>query len=198
MDMYATKGAALARLRPAVARLAAAGVSPDAVTVAAVPVAMLGGACLLASDAAPGLLLAVPVLAALRLVLNLLDGALARETGRMHPRGEVLNEVGDRLADLAFLLPVATLPGAEPALVVLGVLLAVFASYVGITARAAGGERIYRGVLSKPGRMALLGVASVAAFAWGPVAWSWFGPLLVIGTGLTVIERLIVAMRRLA
>ena len=198
MNLYATKAAFNARLVPLVDRLAATGVAPDAVTLVAVPVAVLAGACLLASPAVPALLLLVPVLAGLRLVLNLLDGNLARRTNRMHARGELYNEVGDRVADVAFLAPVAFLPGASMPVVLLGVLVGMLASYVGITTRAAGGARIYRGILSKPGRMVLLGTCAVAAFAAGPSAWTVFGPLLLAGTLLTLAERLVVALRQLA
>ena len=200
MDLYATKAAANARLVPIVDRLAAVGVTPDQVTLAAVPVAVLGGACLLASPTAPALLLVVPLLAIVRIALNLIDGNMARRTGRIHPRGELYNELGDRLADTAFLTPVAFLPGASPEIVLLGVLGAVLASYVGITVRAAGGERLYRGILSKPGRMALLVVCCLWAFVAGPdstAAWAAFGPLLLAGTTLTLLERIVVAVRRL-
>jgi CDP-diacylglycerol--glycerol-3-phosphate 3-phosphatidyltransferase len=201
MDLYATKGAINARLVPLVDRLAKAGVTPDQVTLAAVPVAVLGGACLLLSTSVPALLLAVPLLVVLRILLNLLDGNMARRTGKIHPRGELYNELGDRLADVALLAPVAFLPGASPQIVLLGVLMAVMASYVGITAKAAGGERIYRGVLSKPGRMVLLVVCSLWAFVAGPadtVAWAVFGPLLLVGATLTLLERAVVAVRRLS
>lgn len=77
MDLYATKGAINARLTPLVDRLAAAGVTPDALTLAAVPVAVAGGLCLLVSRGQHVLLALVPVvLVVLRLVLNLLDGNL--------------------------------------------------------------------------------------------------------------------------
>jgi CDP-diacylglycerol--glycerol-3-phosphate 3-phosphatidyltransferase len=201
MDLYATKGAINARLVPLVDGLAKAGVTPDQVTLAAVPVAVLGGACLLLSPRVPALLLAVPLLVVLRILLNLVDGNMARRTGKIHPRGELYNELGDRLADIAFLAPVAFLPGASPQMVLLGVLMGVMASYVGITAKAAGGERIYRGILSKPGRMTLLVVCSLWAFIAGPAdttAWAVFGPILLIGTALTLLERVVVAVRRLA
>jgi CDP-diacylglycerol--glycerol-3-phosphate 3-phosphatidyltransferase len=197
VDLYAGKSGIVAKLDPIIGALAARGVAPDAITIAAVPVAALGGAALLVSPSAPMALLLVPFLAAARLILNLLDGALARRSGRSHPRGELLNELCDRLADIAFLAPVAVLPGANPVIVLLGVIGALLASYVGITTRAAGGERIYRGVLSKPGRMVLLSVAAVAAFVVGPVAWTWFGLLLLLGAGLTLVERLVVAFRQL-
>jgi CDP-diacylglycerol--glycerol-3-phosphate 3-phosphatidyltransferase len=197
VDLYAGKTAMLGRLAPLVGRLAEAGISADALTLAALPVAALAAACLALSPSAPALLLAIPILAGLRILLNLLDGAVARLTGRSHPRGELLNELGDRLADVGFLAPVAILPGASPTIVLLGVVVGVLASYVGITARAAGGERIYRGILSKPGRMTLLSVAAIAAFVAGDVAWTWFGPLLLLGTSLTLVERIAIALRRL-
>jgi CDP-diacylglycerol---glycerol-3-phosphate 3-phosphatidyltransferase len=200
VNLYATKGAVNARLIPLVDRLARAGVTPDQVTLAAVPVAILAGACLLASPSVPALLLAVPVLAGVRILLNLVDGNMARRTGRIHARGELYNEVGDRMADIAFLAPAAWLPGALPHVVLLGVMTGVMASYVGITAKAAGGERIYRGILSKPGRMALLCVTCVVAFVLGPAdtrPWLAFGPLLLLGTTLTLIERIVIAIRRL-
>ena len=197
MDLYASKGRFVAGLTPVVGWLAARGVSPDAVTVAAVPIAALAAVALLASPSVPLALVAVPVLAALRLLCNLLDGALARRTGRSHPRGELLNEVGDRAADVLFLAPVAWLPGASRELVLVGVLGAVLASFVGVVAKAAGGTRIYRGVLSKPGRMVLVSGAAIVAL-WNPTAaWSWFGPLLAVCVALTLVERLVVAWRML-
>ena len=197
MDWYRSKRTIVAELDAVVGRLAAAGISPDAVTLAAVPVAVVGGLALLASPVVPLTLLAVPVAAGLRLILNLLDGALARTTGRSHPRGELYNEVGDRLADVALLAPVAFLPGAQRETVLLGVTGAVLASYVGLTSKAAGAERLYVGVLSKPARMVLLALFAVAALVLGPDAWGPFGPLLLAGTALTAMERVAVAMRRL-
>ena len=197
MDWYRSKGAIVARLDGVVERLASAGVSPDAVTLSAVPVAIAGGVALLASTTAALALLFVPIAVALRLVLNLLDGALARATGRSHPRGELFNEVGDRLADIAFLTPVAFLPGAQRETVLLGVTGAVLASFVGVTSKAAGADRLYGGILSKPGRMLLLAAFAVAALVVGPVAWGPFGPILLTGAILTTAERVIVATRQL-
>lgn len=43
----------------------------------------------------------------LRLALNALDGLVARDLGPARPWGEVLNEVSDRLADLALFVGAA-------------------------------------------------------------------------------------------
>jgi hypothetical protein len=45
--------------------------------------------------------------------------------------------------------------------------------------------------------MILLAVFAVAVFIVGPEAWGPFGPLLLIGTVLTAVERVVVAIRRL-
>jgi len=197
VDLYAGKGVIVGRLEPVVRGLARAGVAPDVVTAAATPVSVIAAIVLLASPALPTILVAIPLLAATRLILNLVDGALARRTGRIHPRGELLNETSDRLADVLFLAPVAFLPGASAPVVLLGVLGAVLASYVGLATKAAGGQRIYRGVLSKPGRMVLVSGAALAVVVVGPAAWGWFGLLLLVGAMLTLVERLVVAWRQL-
>jgi phosphatidylglycerophosphate synthase len=197
VNWYASKRAIVARLDGVVERLAAAGVPPDTVTLAALPVAIAGGVCIAVSPAVPVALVIVPVAAGLRLFLNLIDGALARTTGRGHPRGEVLNEVGDRLADIALIAPVAFVPGAQRETVLLGLSGAVLASFIGLASRAAGGPRLLGGILSKPGRMALLAVFAIAVLIAGPSAWWPFGPLLLIGTSLTALERLVTALRAL-
>jgi hypothetical protein len=45
--------------------------------------------------------------------------------------------------------------------------------------------------------MALLAAFALAALILGPAAWGPFGPLLLAGTTLTVIERTVVAIRSL-
>ncbi len=197
MDLYRVKPALLRGLDPVLAWLERAGVRPDVLTLGAIPVGAIAGIAILASPTAPLVLVLVPLAAAARLILNLLDGALARRTGMIHAKGELFNEVGDRLADVLMLAPVAFVPGAYQATVLLGVTMAVLASFTSVATKAAGGTRSYRGILSKPGRMALLSVTALAVIFVGPAAWGPFGPLLLIGTSLTLLERVIGAIREL-
>jgi hypothetical protein len=60
MDWYRSKQTIVGRLDGVVGRLARAGVSPDAVTLAAIPLAAIGGICLLLSPTVPVALLVVP------------------------------------------------------------------------------------------------------------------------------------------
>lgn len=189
--LYRTKPAAQRFIRPLVDVCVAGGVSADAITLAAVPVAALGGLCLALSGTVPVLLLTVPLLAAVRLVLNLIDGQVARRTGATHPWGEVLNELGDRIADVLFIGGLAFVAAVGPLLALGAVTAAVLASYAGVVARAVGAPRQYGGVMSKPGRMTVLAVAAplalVLADDWPLVAGAW---LILAGSLLTLAQRL--------
>ena len=185
-------------VEPIAAGLARRGVSPDLLSALALPVAAAGGLCIGLSGSVPALLLAVPVLAAARIVLNLLDGMVARSTGQAHPMGEMWNELGDRACDVFFIGGLAFAPGVEPRLVLGGLAAALLASYAGITARAAGGTRQYTGVMSKPGRMIVLGVAAPLAFLTGSATWLQVAAgAILLGGLVTLAQRVMAAGREL-
>jgi CDP-diacylglycerol---glycerol-3-phosphate 3-phosphatidyltransferase len=192
VGLYGLKPASQRLVRPIEDVLVARGASPDAITAAAVVTAALGGGCLALAGQAPALLLVVPLLAAVRLVLNILDGTVARRTGRSRPVGELWNELGDRAADVLFIGGLAFHPSVEPRLALGAVIAALLASYVGITARAAGGRRQYVGIMSKPGRMIVLGVAAPAAYFSGD------GRVLAAAAGLILVGSLATLVQRLA
>ena len=188
--LYRIKPEAQRLVRPLEDALVARHVSADALTVAAVPVAALGGACLALSDPIPALLPCVPILAAIRLILNLLDGLVARRTGTTHAMGELLNELGDRVADTLFIGGLCFVTAVGSLLALSAVIAALLASYVGITARAMGVSRQYGGVMSKPGRMITLAIAAPLAFVvadrWPLVAAAW---IILLGSVITLAQR---------
>jgi CDP-diacylglycerol--glycerol-3-phosphate 3-phosphatidyltransferase len=197
IDLYALKPASLRLVRPLEDTCIRAGVSADALTGLAVVVSVAGGVAIALSPALPWLLLFVPLAAAARLVCNLLDGGVARRTGTSSPRGELFNEIGDRVSDVAFLVAPLAVDGVPAGLVVAAVVAALLSSVVGIAARAAGGPRLYGGILSKPGRMAVVAIAAVVALVGGDPAGTWSVALTVLaaGAGLTVLMRFREALR---
>ncbi|MFV2062494.1 MAG: CDP-alcohol phosphatidyltransferase family protein [Chloroflexota bacterium] len=166
--------------------------SADAVTLAAIPVAALGGLLLALSDSMPLLLLIAPFVAALRLMLNLLDGLVARRTGTAHPMGELLNELADRVSDTFFIGGLAFVAAVGPLLALAAVIAALLASYVGITARALGAPRQYGGVMSKPGRMIAISIAAPLSFVmaapWPLLVATW---IILLGSLLTLAQRIV-------
>ena len=189
--LYRLKPASQRLVEPLADVLVARRVSPDVLSLVSIVVAGIGGASLALSPSVPALLLVVPVAAAIRLVLNLLDGMVARRLGPGRPVGELWNEVGDRIADLLFVGGLAFVPAVGPWLGLSAVLAALLASYAGITARAAGGRRQYGGVMSKPGRMIVLALAAPAAFVTGDPRWLvGAAVVLIVGSLLTLAQRL--------
>jgi CDP-diacylglycerol--glycerol-3-phosphate 3-phosphatidyltransferase len=188
--LYAIKPRFQALLAPLADGLAARNVQPDALTFAAVGCAALGGAALAASPDRPELLLAVPLLVIARLSLNALDGMVATRLEVARPWGKVLNELCDRVADLAFLWPMALVPGASVPLVTAALCATLLVSFLGVLGEAAGAGREYGGVMGKADRMAWLGIAAV-----GSLTTQSFVPLqllpvvLLVGAALTLFQR---------
>ena len=140
-------------------------VHPDHLTLAALVLSGLGGAALCGSHWAPWLLLLVPIVAMVRTALNALDGMVAKSTGLARPWGEVLNETCDRVADVALFAGAAFAPGSAAGLGAAVLVAMLLSSYVGTVTRAAGGRRLYSGVMGKADRMIWLSLAAAAAFA---------------------------------
>jgi CDP-diacylglycerol--glycerol-3-phosphate 3-phosphatidyltransferase len=197
IDLYALKPASLRLVRPLEDACVRAGVSADSLTLLAIVVSLAAGVAIALSPTVPWLLLLVPLAATARLVCNLLDGGVARRTGTSSPRGELLNEVGDRVSDVAFLVAPLAVEGVLTVVVVAALVAALLSSLVGIAARAAGGPRLYGGILSKPGRMAVVAIAAVVILVGADPAGTWTLALavLAIGAGLTFAMRLREAFR---
>ncbi|WP_306337210.1 CDP-alcohol phosphatidyltransferase family protein [Streptomyces sp. KL118A] len=173
--LYALKPWYADRLSGVRAALVRREVSPDALTLAGV-VCAVGAAVSLAvlpfGFSAP----LVALLLAARLAFANLDGALARDTGRTTRRGALLNELGDRAADLIVLA--GFLPLAPLWLVATAGLAATLPSWVSLAGAAAGAGRLNGGPVGKTERCALVVVAAASG---------WVVPVLaVIAAGSAV------------
>jgi CDP-diacylglycerol--glycerol-3-phosphate 3-phosphatidyltransferase len=164
-------------------------IHPNLITLAGVGCAVLLGLVLVASARWHWLALAVLPLAIGRLAANALDGLVARRTGLASAFGEVYNEFGDRVADTAVFVGLALNSAVFVPLAWGTLVLALLSSYLGIAAKAAGGSRIFGGLLAKADRMIYLAIFSPVALLLGPQAWNWlllaFLPTLLV----TVVQR---------
>ncbi|MET7924513.1 phosphatidate cytidylyltransferase [Streptomyces sp. NPDC005349] len=186
--LYALKPWYADRLSGLRRTLAARQVSPDTLTAAGV-VCAAGAAAALAWLPAPLSALPVGVLLAGRLAFANLDGALARDTGRTTRRGALLNELGDRAADL--LVIAGFLPLAPLWLVAAAAFAATLPSWVSLAGAAAGAPRRNGGPVGKTERCLLAVVA--AASGW-PV------PVLAVvaaGSAVTAVVRAVWVWRAL-
>ncbi|MET9553813.1 CDP-alcohol phosphatidyltransferase family protein [Streptomyces sp. NPDC006645] len=188
--LYALKPWYASRLSGVRAALVRREVSPDTLTAAGVVSAAGAGAAVAWLPAGPLAALPVAVLLAARLAFANLDGALARDTGRTTRRGAVLNELGDRAADLVVLAGFLTL--APLWLVAVAGLAATLPSWVSLAGTAAGAPRRNGGPVGKTERCLLVVVAA---------ATGWAVPVLVViaaGSALTAVVRFGWIWRKLA
>lgn len=180
-------------------------VSPNALSGVAFVAAIGAGVSFYV--ATPSLLPVAVLLVFLNAVLDALDGRVAKLTGRTSARGDFLDHVLDRYADV-FILGGIALGGYGDLLVgffaVLGVILA---SYMGTQAQAVGLGRDYRGLLGRADRLVILFFAGwVQLFAdpfgvgGGPLVYTPLTLALLVFAVLgqvTAVQRAVTAWRRL-
>lgn len=194
MGIYAIKPMFRRALAPLERALIRMGVSADLLTLFGVAFAGLAGAGVWLGQRDVAWLLLVPVCAFLRTACNALDGMVATSTGQDRPLGEVLNEGADRVSDIAMFLPLLAFPGISEALVACAVAAMMAASYLGLAVKAAGGPRVYRGVMGKPDRMLVVSIAAIVALWVEPsdvfTVALW---VVVAGSGITFAQRALIA-----
>lgn len=161
-SVYDLKPAFQNLLRPLVARLARIGVTANQVTLTALLLSMLVGACIALSGAAAWSLWLVPLTLLLRMALNAVDGMLAREHNMKTRLGAVLNELGDVISDTALYLPFAVHPLLQPAIVALFAVGAVISEMTGVIAVQIGANRRYDGPMGKSDRALAMSILAMA------------------------------------
>ena len=184
---------------PVVAGLGRAGVTPDMVTIAGTLGAVAGSVLLFGT----GHLFWGTVVVTFSVLLDLLDGALARARGGGTVFGAVLDSAGDRVADAAIfgsLIWWFSGPGDNRLLVLLALLclvLGVLTSY--IKARAEGvGLSCDVGIVERLERLLLVlfgtGLAGLGVpFALHVGLW-----VLLVGSAVTVVQRMVAVHRSAA
>jgi archaetidylinositol phosphate synthase len=185
-------------LEPFVAVSVRLGLTPNLVSVLAIGVAALAGGVFYLAGETPILYLLGSGLVLANGLLDLLDGALARELSVASEGGDLLDHVLDRYADIFLLVGLAA--GVDQfglgLAAVTGVLMT---SYLGTQAQAVGLDRVYGGVLGRADRLALAGgTGVVAAFLtgtlYGLTLIGWLLVVFAVVGHLTALQRFYYAM----
>lgn len=155
-------------------------VHPDTVSYASMVAALGAALCLWQSSRVSWLLLWAPAFCYLRLWCNMLDGMVALASGKASLRGEILNEVPDRISDVLVFAGVAHSGLCRPEFGYWAAILAVFTAYIGIFGQAVGVQREFSGIMSKPWRMVMVHLGAWAA--WGSMVAGQVlpGPLRIL------------------
>jgi phosphatidylglycerophosphate synthase len=165
-------------------------IHPDAISYASVVAAAAAAAfCFWKSGGHPWLLFVAPLFCYLRLWFNMLDGMVAVASGKASWRGEILNDLPDRVSDVLIFAGVAHSGWMNPFLGYWAAIFALLTAYVGMFGQAVGVQREFSGVMSKPWRMVTLHLG--AWLTLGCVWWHWgtlrFGSLTILDWACLIV-----------
>ncbi|HJL97685.1 MAG TPA: CDP-alcohol phosphatidyltransferase family protein [Candidatus Poseidoniaceae archaeon] len=125
------------------------GVKPSTVTWVALPIGVLGGLAVLTADETTygaNMLFGGGLLIIMAMILDGLDGPLARKYGNVTRWGDYLDHTFDRLLDTVWILCIAgSVFVGDFALGLAAAWLTLLGSYMGTQAQAVAGTRNYRG-----------------------------------------------------
>lgn len=130
-------------------------IDPNVITGISFIVSILAGVTFFLADSWP-LLLAGGGLVFLNGVLDVLDGKVAKITGKQSRKGDYLDHAIDRFSDVLFILGLSFGPFGRLEVGVLALTFTLLTSYLGTQAQAVGAGRNYRGLLGRADRMMLL------------------------------------------
>lgn len=184
-----------ARVRPYVVRLARPFLGWRPARLSWLALGLAAGAGLLAAGVrwtTPLLFLGVALLIFGSGLFDVIDGEVARTTGRASARGDFLDHVLDRYADLVIVVGIAVSGFADPVLALLALVSLLLTSYMGTQAQAVGQGRVYAGLLSRADRLVVLALAAFLEFDWS-LPWAWaptepWSRFTLAGVSFTVLD----------
>lgn len=173
-------------LKPIAAFLAKLRVTPAAVTVVGLAITIVGAAFI-----ASGQLVAGTSIAAVGVLLDALDGPLARHLGSVSEKGAFLDTMSDRFGEVAVWVGLSVYLSSDPRLLILCVVSLAFSllvPYIRAKAEMSGFEG-KGGWMGRAERMILIllgvGLVGLGLPILEPLLW-----VFVVLTGFTVFQRI--------
>lgn len=127
-----------------------------------------------------------------RMALNALDGMMAREYNMQSKGGEILNELGDVIADVGMFFPMILLPGIHPELILIFLFLSILNEFSGVLGKVVSGTRRYDGPMGKSDRALVIGMSCLLLYFFPQIAialdyvYGGMCILLVVSTTLRI------------
>ncbi|MBE6525340.1 MAG: CDP-alcohol phosphatidyltransferase family protein [Thermoplasmata archaeon] len=140
-----------------------------------------------------------------------LDGKIAKLSGKASKKGDYLDHVFDRYADMFMIGGVAISGWCNPYLGMLALVGVLLTSYMGTQAQAVGAPRLYAGLLGRADRVVLSTLFPVIQFVAGTFGYayldiagfsvSWLEIMIIwfaVVGNLTAIQRAIITWRNMS
>ena len=186
-------------------------VNPNMISWAGLILAFLSGLLFYFSYEYHYLLIAGALVVLLSGYFDALDGKVAKLAGKASNKGDYLDHVFDRYADVFMIGGVAVSAWCNPYLGMLALIGVLLTSYMGTQAQAIGAPRLYAGLLGRADRVVLstlfpiiqfimlaLGYSTIdiagQSISWLAIMMIWFA---VIGN-LTAVQRGIITWKNLS
>jgi phosphatidylglycerophosphate synthase len=172
------------------------GIHPDAISYLSILAALAAAICFWKSGQTRWLLIVAPLFCYLRLWFNMLDGMVAVAANKASRRGELLNDLPDRVSDVIIFAGVAHSGLMNPIFGYWAAILAVLTAYVGLFGQALGVRREFGGVMSKPWRMVALHIGAWLTFFLRGQSFTsftildWTCLVVIAGCVQTIVVRL--------
>jgi len=170
-------------------------IHPDAVSYLSILAAIVAAICFWKSGEIRWLLVVAPLFCYLRLWFNMLDGMVAVAAGKASRRGEILNDLPDRVSDVIIFVGVAHSGLMNPIFGYWAAIAALLTAYVGLFGQALGVQREFGGIMSKPWRMVALHIGAWLEFlsyrsfgGFTILVWTCF--IVIAGCVQTIVVRL--------
>lgn len=140
----------------------------------------------------------IPLLFFLRIMSNALDGMVARLAKESSEWGEYLNELLDKISDALIFLLCTISDHGDIVLGICATTLVLLTSFTGTLSKTEHGKRIYSGIMGKPDRMFVMGLASVLYIFEVPYSWNIAYITVITGSLITMIIRITKAHKELS
>jgi phosphatidylglycerophosphate synthase len=166
-------------------------IHPDVISYFSMVAAAFAALCFWKAGTNPSLLIVGPLFCYLRLWCNMLDGMVALASGKASWRGEILNDLPDRISDILIFVGVAHSGLCSPFAAYWAALMAVLTAYVGMFGQAVGVQREFSGIMAKPWRMVTLHIGAWVTFAalWRDLGiLMWWDPRGMRYAGFTILD----------
>ena len=151
-------------LQPLLILLKRIGVSPNHITVFTIFFSLLIGYILFLGIYNSFWFIVVALGLLIRMMLNALDGMMANQFNLQSKLGEILNEIGDVISDIAIYFPFLYFEAIKSEYVILFIFLSIINEFCGVLAKLISGSRRYDGPMGKSDRAFLVGIICIVLF----------------------------------
>jgi archaetidylinositol phosphate synthase len=168
-------------------------VNPDVLSAVAIALAAVAGLLFWLAGGWYWLLIAAVAALMASALMDALDGKVAKLTGKASLRGDFLDHVLDRYADIFLLLGIMLSGYCNWLIAVLGLTGVLMTSYLGTQAQAVGVQRDYSGMLGRADRLVLMML--VPLIQWGAIFFWGITELVTVpylNIGLTAFDALLI------